>query len=256
MENFSTSSDGESIFFQDSGKNQTTLLFVHGWRGNGTWWDAQRDAFFDRYRIIQMDLAGHGRSSKNRKKWSVQSYAEDICSVISQSKAKEVILIGHSMSGSNVVAATHLCPEKIKKIVLVDTLHNVDQMLTMTEVAPLFEGLRKDYRGTIIHEFPNFAFSKTSPPAVMQRVIREISESEPQLSISNLEPFYSTDIRKACQKLEVPVRAIQTDLYPTEIASNRKHFKDYDCTIIPGFGHYPMLEAPDQFNSALSRFLG
>ena len=255
IDSFAKSKDGQSIHFKNSGKGEVTLFFVHGWLGNLNWWDHQCEIFSGYYQIVQMDLVGHGKSSKTRQAWSIDSFAEDIQEVIKQLDLTNVVLIGHSMSGSIVVRAANSLPNIVKKIILVDTLHHVAQMPTMSQVAPLFAGLRSDYQGTIANMVAMYMFAKTSPNAVKQRIIGEFAAADPDVAISSLEPFYSTPIEEFCRSLRIPVRAIQSDLYPTDAEMNRAHFKDYDLRIIAGVGHYPMLEAPTEFNSAMREFL-
>jgi pimeloyl-ACP methyl ester carboxylesterase len=255
MYSFANSKDGQSIHFRHSGKGEVTLFFVHGWLGNLNWWDNQCDTFAEHYQIVQMDLVGHGKSSKTRQNWSIESFAKDIQEVIKQLDLKNVVLIGHSMSGSIVVQAANSLPNIVKKIILVDTIQHVAKMPTMAQVAPLFDGLRSDYQGTITNMVPMFMFAKTSPSAVKKRIISEFAAGDPDVAISSLEPFYSTPIEELCRSLNIPVRAIQSDLYPTDPEMNRAYFKDYDLKIIAGVGHYPMLEAPTEFNSAMREFL-
>ena len=52
----------------------------------------------------------------------------------------------------------------------------------------------------------------------------------------------------AGRRLTVPLRAINGDLYPTDVAANRKIKPDFDAIVMPHMGHYPMLERPDEFN--------
>ncbi len=124
MGHIASSADNSEIYYEVTGKGKTGLLFVHGWMGNSRWWDSQRDYFSDKYQIIQMDLAGHGKSEKSRRKWSVRTYAEDIKSVANTLDVDNIVLIGHSMSGSNVVEAFPLVA-KVRAIILVDTLKNL-----------------------------------------------------------------------------------------------------------------------------------
>ena len=255
MDSFAKSKDGQSIHFRKSGKGEVTLFFVHGWLGNLNWWNHQCETFAGHYQVVQMDLVGHGKSSKTRKVWSIDSFAEDVQEVIQQLDLKNVVLIGHSMSGSTVVRAANNLPSIVRKIILVDTLHHVAKMPTMAEVAPLFAGLRSDYQGTIANMVPLYMFAKTSPSAVKQRIVGEFAAADPNVAIASLEPFYSTPIEESCRSLRIPVRAIQSDLYPTDPAMNRAYFKDYDLRIIAGVGHYPMLEAPTEFDSAMREFL-
>ncbi len=255
MDNFVKSKDDQSIHFKISGKGEVTLFFVHGWLGNLHWWDHQHDAFAGQFQIVQMDLVGHGKSSKTRQVWSIDSFAEDVVAVIKQLALKNVILIGHSMSGSIVVRAANSLPAIVKKIILVDTIHHVARMPTMDQVAPLFTGLKNDYQGTIFNMVPMYMFAKTSPSAVKEKIIAEFAVADPDVAISSLAPFYSTPIEESCRSLEIPVRAIQSNLYPTDAEMNKLYFKDYDHKIITGVGHYPMLEAPTEFNKAMSEFL-
>ncbi len=66
-------SDGVPLHAEMSGSGKTALLFVHGWLGSSRWWDAQRDAFTSDYTVVQVDLAGHGASGRERTAWSIDS---------------------------------------------------------------------------------------------------------------------------------------------------------------------------------------
>ncbi len=243
------------MHFRAVGMGEVTLLFVHGWLGNLNWWNHQREAFAEQYQVVQMDLVGHGKSTKTRQVWSIDSFAQDVEAVIKHLGLKNVVLIGHSMSGSIVVRAANSLPHIVKKIILVDTLHHVAQMPTMDQVAPLFAGLKRDYQGTIANMVPMYMFAKTSPSVVKDRIICEFAAADANVAISSLEPFYATPIEESCRSLRIPVRAIQSDLYPTDPEMNRTYIKDYHLRIIVGVGHYPMLEAPTEFNSIMSEFL-
>ncbi len=246
--------DGTSISFETCGHGETAILFVHGWLGNRHWWDHQKDAFSQKYQIVQMDLAGHGESSL-RKVPSVKAYAEDIKAVVEKLGLKKVILVGHSMSGSNVIEAYGLIQAQIPMVILVDTLLDLDQLPSLNEAAPFFDGMKNDYKATIEIGFAQFVFAKTSPKAVVERIVREVSSTNPSAAIAKLEPFYTTDIREACSRIKAPVRSINADLFQTNAAANKKYFADFDYEIIHGVGHYPMLEAPTEFNKALDRIL-
>lgn len=249
-----SSFDNTKINYEVTGTGNTALIFVHGWMGNTRWWDSQRDYFSSQYRIVQMDLAGHGRSGINRKEWSVKAYAEDIRAVADSLDAEKIILVGHSMSGANVVEAASMI-QKTAAIVLVDTLKDLDQLMPPEQTEQFFGMLRNDYQGTIENVMPQFLFAKTSPAETVSRITKEFLKYSPALSIAALKPFYTTNILEAASKVKVPVRAINADLTPTETATNRKYFSDFDVRVIEGVGHYPMLENPAEFNAVLRRIL-
>jgi sigma-B regulation protein RsbQ len=255
MQALVASRDGVEIFYELSGQGSEALVFVHGWLGQGSWWEAQRKAFEARYRIVQIDLAGHGRSGKNRKIWSVASFADDIAAVVQHAGLNSCHLIGHSMSGSNVIAAAGLLGSRVLSIILVDTLLDLDDMPSFEAVQPLFASLKTDYQATLDQAFAQFLLVPASPAAVRERLKKEMGAVDPALSVALLEPFYRTDIRPQAAALQLPVRAINSDMRPTNAAVNRKYFKNFDFKVLAGVGHYPMLEKPELFNKLLQETL-
>src|SRR3569833_482683 len=114
------SDKGVNIAYSDTGTGDTTLLFVHGWAINRSYWSEQVKHFSSRYRIVTMDLPGFGESDKNRNDWTTRAYGNDVDSVITQLGLKKVILIGHSMSGDIVLQAAAIMPGNVLAIVGVD----------------------------------------------------------------------------------------------------------------------------------------
>ena len=113
IEGEAPSTDGVPIHYQNTGTREIALVFVHGWLGNTHWWDNQAKAFSDRYQVVRIDLAGHGKSGVNRNQWTAKAYAEDIRSVVNKLSLKRIVLIGHSMSGTNIVEAYQLLSDRV-----------------------------------------------------------------------------------------------------------------------------------------------
>lgn len=248
------SADAVSIHYEEQGSGPLTLVFVHGWLGNCRWWDAQRDFFHEKYRVISLDLGGHGKSGKNRKQYSVEAYARDISAVIRDAQAQRVVLVGHSMSGSNVVEAYAANRDCVVGLVLVDTLQNLDQMMNYEQAKPFLDLIRTDYKNLVVGQLASYLFRPESPKAVVERVQSEFLQTPAALALATLEPFYRTDIRSAAAKVDVPVRGMNSTM-ETHVQANRQYFKDFDYVALSGVGHYPMLEKSHEFNAALQTIL-
>lgn len=254
-EKYVVSSDGMKIYYEETGKGNIAILFVHGWLGNVNWWNNQQVYFRDKYNIVQIDLGGHGKSDKTRQNWTGEQYADDIKAVIGQIRSPEIILVGHSMSGAYVLEAAINSP-KINAVILVDTLKDLDEVITYEEAEQsILTHYRNDFKATVENILPQYLFAETTPISVKQRLQNEFLQNESDLAIKAIEPLYKIDIRKAAKSIQVPVRAINSDATPTNVENNRKYLKDYDYTIITGTGHYPMLEKPDEFNSILENLI-
>lgn len=84
--------DNAVINYQISGQADTTLLFVHGSYIDQSYWNEQVKYFSTNYKVVTLDLPGHGLSGRERKNWSTQGFAEDIISLIKELDLKNVIL--------------------------------------------------------------------------------------------------------------------------------------------------------------------
>jgi pimeloyl-ACP methyl ester carboxylesterase len=247
------STDGVEIYYEVTGSADTALVFVAGWMGNVRWWDAQRDALATDYRVVTLDLAGHGRSGK-RAEYSAQVYAADIVAVTRAVAAPRVILIGHSMSGAYVTLAAPQVAGLVE-VILVDTLKNLDAMPKPEMIEGMFAAYRADFPTAVRTMLPTFLYAPGTPPAVRDRLERELLRATGDEAVQLLEPLYRCDVREAAKAVAVPVRGVDTDLHPHAAEINRKYFADYDHVTLEGFGHYPMLECPDAFTRALRSVL-
>src|SRR4030095_3092133 len=116
--------DNAVINYQVTGSGDTTLLFVHGSYIDQTYWDKQKNYFSDRYTVVTLDLPGQGKSGKERKHWSVEGYAEDVNTMISELNLKKVILIGHSLGAAINLMAVTSSSKKVIGFVAIDFFKN------------------------------------------------------------------------------------------------------------------------------------
>jgi pimeloyl-ACP methyl ester carboxylesterase len=254
MERIATTSDQQRVHYELTGTGDTALVFVHGWLGNASWWHAQRDHLASRYTVALVDLPGHGRSDKTRTAWSAAQYADDIKSVADDLSARDIILIGHSMSGAYVCEAAPRIAAT-RAVILVDTLKNLDQVLPAEQVEQLLALYRKDFRAAVENVLPQHLFSKDTPLEVRARIQHEFLAADPSLAVQIIEPLYRMDLREIARRVTVPVRAINADFSPTNLEANRRYFRDFAYETIARSGHYPMLERPEDMNQALDRTL-
>lgn len=255
MEKYISSTDNLKINYNETGKGKTTLVFVHGWLGNTNWWTNQETYFNEKYKIVLINLVGHGKSDKSRQNWTSEQYADDIKTVINQLDSAQIILVGHSMSGAYVVEASINTPQ-VKSIILVDTLKDLDQEFTPEQAEQyMFSNYRKDFKSAVENILPQYLFVEETPANIKRQLQGEFLQNESKLAIDALKPLYEMDIRKIAKLVDVPVRAINSDASPTNLESNQKYFKNYNYKIITGTGHYPMLEKPNEFNKILNEII-
>ncbi|HEY2974780.1 MAG TPA: alpha/beta hydrolase [Pyrinomonadaceae bacterium] len=244
--------DGVPIYYSVQGKGEPALVFIHCGGCNRHLWDNQVSVFAKNHKVVTIDLPGHGESGQARKNWSVEGFAGDVNTVITKLKLKRVILVGSSMGGPIALEATRRMPQRVVAIVPVDALQNVENKLAPEQLEQVFNQLRADYKGAMTGFLNQFLFSPSTPAAVKSRIISEVTSRPPELAIAILQGILAYDSVPALREVKVPIRAINTDMNPTNLEINRKYAPQFDVVIIKGSGHYPMLEDPARFNELLA----
>jgi len=105
--------DATDIAYTVAGQGNPTLVFMHGWSCDKSYWDKQVKTFANTHKVIAIDLAGHGDSSQDRSDYTMLAFGQDVKAVIDQESADNVVLIGHSMGGEIIAEAARIysCPQ-------------------------------------------------------------------------------------------------------------------------------------------------
>jgi len=250
-----TAADGVPIHYDVKGKGEPALVFIHCWGCDRTLWENQVAAFAKNHRVVTVDLPGHGKSGKGRTSWSIESYGEDVKRVVTKLGLKRVVLIGSSMSGPVALEAARLMPDRVIAIVPVDTLQNVEQKMSAEQVEGMVKQLQFDYKGQMTQFANQYLFAPGTPAAVKERVLSQAISMPQELGLPILKAAWQYDPIPTLRTIKVPIRAINFDLFPTNLEGNRKYAPQFDAVIMKGIGHYPMLEDPACFNELLAAIL-
>ena len=243
------------------GKNDTTLLFVHGWCINKEYWNDQSRYFCDKYKIVTLDLPGFGRSGKNRAEWTFEQYAEDIHAFINAEKLKNVILIGHSMSGDILLLMDTKYPEDMIGIVGIDNLKKPGVKLSEEEnkqIAGFFAMMDSSFTGTVEAYTKGNLFPSSADTLYVNRVINDFKMNDSVIAIKVLRSLIdvSQKERDMMQQLEHKLYLVNSDTDTTHIDSLQKYCKaSAEVVYVHGTGHYPMIEKPAEFNAALEKVI-
>ena len=249
------SADGLSVRYDVAGQGEPTLVLVHGWAFDRHLWDGLVPALAKRQRVLTLDLGGHGESGRDRARWTMASLGEDVKAVVDAVGAKEIVLVGHSMGGPVVLEAARRMPDRVKGIVLVDTLLDADQRTPADQVEAMSKQLEADYKGVATHMANEYLFAAATPAAVRERVLKQALAMPTPLSIALLREVWLYDPVPALREIKAPVRAVNADKFPTNVEGNRRHMPGYEAVIVTGSGHYPMIEQPEKFAAALDTAL-
>ncbi|MGH9894081.1 MAG: alpha/beta fold hydrolase, partial [bacterium] len=178
------SADGVPIAYEARGQGSTTLVFVHGWTCNRTYWRHQLDALGRDYRVIALDLAGHGASGKSRLAWSIPNFAKDVAAVIQAVDARNVILIGHSLGGPVAVEAGLLLPERVIGVIGVDAFFDDWAEPGLTK---FIDQLRPEFAVRTRAFVRKALFLPTSPAALADSIADSMAAAPPEIALPAMD---------------------------------------------------------------------
>lgn len=256
-----TTGDGTKLSYSIAGNKDTALLFIHGWAINKNYWDSQLAFFSPEYTVVAIDQAGFGKSDTGRVNYSIENYAADVDSVISQLQLKNVVLIGHSMSGDVILETAVSYPEKIIGVIGIDNFNQLGKEFSAEEkkeIDAFMQKMSTDYENTVIPYADQALFHASTDSSVRKRVKDDIRNCNRRASIGAMKAIidYSPGETAKLGQLKLKLNLLNSDANKTDTASLRQATgASYRVFPIHATGHYPMIEKPAEFNRILQQVL-
>ncbi len=238
-----------------------TLVFIHGWSGSTEVWKNQLNAFPE-YRVIAIDLPGHGKSSRNiHDKYNITLFVQAVNAVLENEKIPKAFLFGHSMgfAVSEVFALKY--PEKTIGIGSIDGAHfevekTEDAQKEWIAYNNVFAETLNEEKGR--EDFLNMLFLPDTPKKLKTEIL-ESSKITP-LSIGKGILSSMSDDMSYWEKriVQIPCFVIHTQVYglTDEYKHDfRKMYPDVQYHEIEGVSHFLMLEIPEVINILMARYL-
>ena len=250
-----------SIAYDECGTRDTTLLFLHGWGINKDYWDDQKKYFCSHYKVVTIDLPGFGNSGKNRTDWTFEQYANDVSEFIKAKELRNVILIGHSMSGDILLLADSAYSTQLIGIVGIDNLQVPGIKYTEEQVKQnesFFSMLSINYKATVDNYTRRFLFPPNAESVSVTRVINDIRNSDSVIAVRVIRALAerAQTERDLMRQLHHKLYLVNGDMYPTQLDTLQKYCKaSAEVVYVRGTGHYPMIEKPAEFNAALEKVI-
>lgn len=250
------SQDGVPIAYEQYGAGEPTLVFVHGWSCDSRYWRAQIDHFAKKYRVVVLDLAGHGHSGLTRNRYTMQAFGQDVRAVVEAVGGKTVILVGHSMGGQVIAEAARLMPDRVIGLIGVDTFDNIEYPLTRKELEQMIAPLVDDFQvGT--RAFVEGMIRPDTDPRIRDWILADMSSAPPWVALSALEEmmqqYIAGDAAKIFEQIKAPVVCVSGDLWPINAEANRRHMQSFEAVVLSNADHFLMLDRPYAFNQGLEQ---
>ena len=255
--NFALSEDGCPIHFKAYGQGDISLVFVHDWCMDQSYWERQIPSFKVYYEVVTLDLSGHGLSGKNCKNLTIGAFGRDVKAVVEKLDLDNVILIGHGMGGPVVLEAAKAMPGRVVGLVGVETFSDsYMERLSQEQIDTFISSFKPDFfEGARQYALQNFFRSKTDEK-LKRKVVMDMANIIPDVGLTTLEELLKYDGTAGLPGLKIPIRSINADMPIVTFKAIRSNAANFSLRFMANSGHFLMMENPDGFNRLLADFLG
>jgi sigma-B regulation protein RsbQ len=247
------------------GKGTRPIMFAHGFGCDQNMWRFITQTFEDHYQIILFDYVGSGKSDLRaysaERYGSLKGYAQDILDICDALNLKDVIFVGHSVSGVISLLAAIAQPDRFSRLVLIgpsacyvndppDYVGGFER----EDIAGLLDMMEKNYLG----------WANSLAPAIVQNAER------PELAGELVESFCSTDPGIARRFAEATflsdnrsdlapsliMQCAEDIIAPVEVGKYmHKHLPGSTLRLMKAMGHCPHLSHPDETIQIIKEYL-
>ena len=243
------------------------VVLLHGGSAHAHWWDFFAPAIAEHYRIVALDLRGHGDSEHPEPPaYGLENYVDDLGAFIEVSSLQRVTLIGHSLGGMIATAYSAALPQRVHSLVVVDS------SLKMTPAgAHYMHRLRRfpqpvyNSRADALRRFGLLPASTRADAMILEHIaghgVRQLPDGRWTLKFDRaaLAHHQPHDLTPALQRVRCPILFVRgahsTVLTPAMLATLLTAAPHAEVVEISDAHHHVMLDNPAAFALAVHDFL-
>ncbi|HEX5702468.1 MAG TPA: alpha/beta hydrolase [Pyrinomonadaceae bacterium] len=262
--------DDARVHYVSYGKGDDALVLIHGWTQSiDAAWRDQIPEFAKHYRVIALDLPGHGQSDKPqfskdpvpkdrpRKPfvYSMDHFARAVAAVMLHAKVKRAVLVGHSMGTPVARQFYRKFPQNTLGIIIVDG--SLRPFGNPAMIDQLIANLRGPNYSASIDQMFGMMFGGGLSAEAQQRIKASTANTPQHVLVGAFEGMVDSGIWGE-DKINLQVLAImaKNPFYPPNVEESfRGIAPKMDFQLWDGVGHFLMMEKPREFNAAVIAWL-
>ena len=256
--------DGHKVHYQIAGSGSKTIVFIHGWSCDTEFWKYQTPALTEDYRVILIDLPGHGKSDAPEMDYTMEAFADAVKAVLDHSGTEKAVVAGHSMGFTVAWQFAIKYPANTAGLCSVDGFFlripdDPEEFATLKQnIAMIKGGLKMPDRKAFLTGFLESMYTEKTTPQIREFILEKMSATGKHVGDSAMNDLFNLDNWQDLPALDTPTLAVYVNSpHHTELdrAFLREQFTNLDYHEIQDYSHFFMLETPDYFNAILKTFL-
>jgi pimeloyl-ACP methyl ester carboxylesterase len=232
-----------------------TIVQIHGWTCNATFFRLQTPDFAKQYKVIGIDLPGHGRSDAPKDvRYTIEHFAAAVTTVMKHAGVEKAVLIGHSMGVPVAVKALQDNPAIVSGIVAIDG--PIWKVTRKGPLPPWMKEMERSYR-TVASRMIETMFVSNTPLFLKAEIRRKMLLTPEHVGLSSMIVMGESDVYQQ-GPAKVPILAVMAG---RRSGDERKQlhqdiFPNLRYELWEEAGHFLMMEQPERFNKLVLEFIG
>ena len=269
--------NGEVYCYRESGEGDEVIILLHGLAETSkVFWRKFIPYFQKNYKIIAIDLRGHGNSEKTISGYAPEDQAQLISQIIHLLGIEAPIILGHSLGGIIAIQLAISYPKDLSKLIIYDSpigtnfyqnlglLTSVPLHVVLSFGIVLIPGVGNLFfrlRSTSIMKEILLGLGVFCDPALMSReLLNESMKVSYQALVQSIwKAVISQKLLRQVNQIQVPTLIIRGEfdiIVPRgSVRKAASLIPDCETKEIKNASHLCLIEEPDQFNQAVAKFL-
>ena len=256
--------DGLRLYYEDEGAGRP-LVMIHGASQDTLSWHENIRHFAKRYRVLAIDLPGHGKSAlvDNRPTTNTEEFVGVVWKFIEAMRLRDTIIIGHSLGAGLAIMTSILHPDAVFGVVAVcggAAFRGAAGVSYQGDILRNTQINATDWLETIFHS----VLGRTTTAERRREMAFDATRCSPYVAYGDLLTYSSFNLFESMHRARVPVSwIVGEDDWSTSPAMARTtagQLAAYgvrtEVNELMGIGHIPHWEQPAAFNSMLEDVLG
>lgn len=256
---------GGSLWYEERGEGRP-LIFIHGWCFSSSVWKYQLDDLSISFRVIAIDLPGHGASAADPNGFTLETASSAVAHLCSSLGLRDVILCGWSLGGLVALKTVSLIRSRISALFLVATTPKFTQSddwrhgLTEKNVTGLGVSYKRSPRKAIDNfvsqMFPKSENKSSDTMTALQSIIDSMPLPAVEVALQGLEILKNRDLRPCLKSLAIPTVVMTGDSDSICLPAASCYLSRSlhgELIIFKDAGHAPFLTQPEIFNIYLQQ---
>lgn len=247
------------IYYEEKGIGPP-LLLIHGLGSSCRDWELQMPIFAEHFRVIALDLRGHGRSGKTPGPYSMAQFAADTAWLGRALDASPAHLLGISLGGMVAFQLALDFPQQVRKLVIVNSVpelipRSLADRLGFWQRLLIVRLLGMRRMGKVLAD--RF-FPREEQGDLREIFVRRWAENHKPSYLSSLRAAYGWSVKDRLGEIRAPTLVVgaEGDYFPTsEKEAYTAMLPGASLVIIPDSRHALPAERPEVFNQAALDFL-